>query len=698
MRFVRLLSALFLLGATAANAQSIVERRGALKVDGNKIVDKDGKPIQLGGMSFYWSQWGAKFYNKEVVEELVKDWKTPIVRAAMAADSSVGGYMKTPTTNLASVTKVVEAAIANGIYVIIDWHEEMAINHTREAADFFRMMAAKYGKLPNVMFEIYNEPHNKDPDLDPTWPQIKEYAQTVIAAIREHSPNIVIVGTSNWSQDVDIAAADPLDPAVHGNVAYTMHFYAGSHGAALRSKSTDALKQKVPVFVTEWGTTHADGGQLTGPSKGKVYTTESTTWLNYLATNGISWCNWSLIDVDEGSAALVSGASTKGGWDTLVDLSPSGRYIRSQIRARCEADSTICPFNGPAVVPAAVPGVVGATRYAQNMAVYKVADTDSFHLGSIDSGDWAVYPVVTTAADTFEIRATARALGEGGTITVKGTGAAVSIPVLPLAGATWTTSIGTTRLILPAGTTSLEVRFTGKGADLMELRELELVRNAPRAQGVPGPIALGNYSTAPVLGSLTLLGDPASPAITHLRNGATFHYALNAPAAGTYTLSAMVSSATNGGQFDVSLTSGFKKTRYKAAVASTGDWRNWSRIWIPMELGAGANSITLIATGDSAGFLFNLSDVRFEEGVGVRKNTTALRASLRRSGSILRLDLPAGAFREAALVGADGRILSSVSVEGRETAQMPAPATDMPMWIRLRGTSGSRILAVPPVR
>ena len=698
MRIVRLFTALLLLGATLSNAQSIVERRGALAVKGNQIVDKDGKSIQLGGMSFYWNQWGSKFYNKNVVNELATRWQCPIVRAAMAVDSSVGGYLKVPSTNLASITKVVEAAIAQGIYVIIDWHEEMAVNHTQQSADFFRMMARKYGGTPNVIFEIYNEPHNIDPDLDPTWPQIKTYAQAVISAIREYSTNLVIVGTPSWSSAVDVASDDPIDPAIYGNVAYTLHFYAGTHGASTRALATQALKAGVPVFVTEWGTTNADGGQLTGPSKGKVYTTESTTWLNFLNANKISWCNWSVIDVAEGSAALVAGASPNGGWDSLVDLSASGQYVQAQILARCAADTTICPFNGDQVSSTSIPGIVGATRVSQNMATLKVADADSFHLGSIDSGDWVAYPVNVAASDTFEIRATARALGDGGTITVKTPGGDVTILVQPVAGAPWTTYLGTSRVVLPAGKASLEVRFAGNGSNLMELLRLEFVRNPSPAQNVPGPIALNDFSVPPVLGGLTLLGDPAAPALTQLRNGAMASYALNAAQAGTYTLFVKVSSGTTGGQLDVALTSGFKKTRYKIAVPATGDWRNWNPTWTTMDLAAGANSINLIASGDSTGALFNLSELRFDQGVGIRPNLAAKAVSLHRMGAILRLSLPAGAYREASLVGVDGRILSITALDGSSTADLAAPVGDMPAWIRLSGAAGSRIVSVPPIR
>ena len=53
------------------------------------------------------------------------------------------------------------------------------------------------------------------------WPAVRAYAERVIAAIRQHDPaNLIIVGTPCWSQQVDVAAAAPLDDA---NVARARH-------------------------------------------------------------------------------------------------------------------------------------------------------------------------------------------------------------------------------------------------------------------------------------------------------------------------------------------------------------------------------------------------------------------------------------------------------------------------------------------
>src|SRR4051812_24408387 len=101
-------------------AQTPVAVHGKLSVVGNQIVDKNGEPVQLRGMSLFWSQWQGKYYNASAVKWLVDDWKVNIIRIAMAVDHE--GYAENPKEEMKKVTTVIDAAIASGIYVIVDFH------------------------------------------------------------------------------------------------------------------------------------------------------------------------------------------------------------------------------------------------------------------------------------------------------------------------------------------------------------------------------------------------------------------------------------------------------------------------------------------------------------------------------------------------------------------------------------------------
>jgi aryl-phospho-beta-D-glucosidase BglC (GH1 family) len=295
---------------------TVVQIHGLLQQNGNKIVDKNNEPVSFAGNSFFWSNdnWGGEqYYKAEVVSWLKDDWKTTIVRAAMGVEDP-GGYLDNKTANKNRVKTIVDAAIDKGIYVIIDWHSHHAEDNTNEAALFFEEMANLYGEYDNVIYEIYNEP------LNVSWSNIiKPYAVSIIATIRSIDPdNLIVVGTPEWSQRVDLAAADPITG--YSNIAYTLHFYTVYHQQWLRDRASAALESGIALFVTEWGSI---GYSLVDP--------EANEWMTWCFTNKISHCNWAVNDKEEEWSILIPDASTTGGWSD-DDLTKAGKLARNIIR------------------------------------------------------------------------------------------------------------------------------------------------------------------------------------------------------------------------------------------------------------------------------------------------------------------------------------------------------------------------------
>ncbi|MEN0036821.1 MAG: cellulase family glycosylhydrolase [Cellvibrio sp.] len=305
--------------SSRSSSSAVSQGVAPLVVQGNKVT-ANGQPANLAGMSLFWSNtgWGGEnYYNAQTVSWLKSDWKANLVRVAVGVEAD--GGLLTDSTNKTRAMTVIDAAIANNMYVIIDWHTHTAEANKPAAIAFFKEMATKYGNYNNVIYEVYNEP------LQVSWSNvIKPYATDVIKEIRAIDPdNLIIVGTPAWSQDVDVASQDKI--TAYSNIAYTLHFYAGTHKQFLRDKAQTALNNGIALFVTEWGTVNADGD-------GSVDATETATWLNFLKTNGISHANWSLTDKVEGASALVAGASANGGW-TAAQLTPSGTLVRNAIIA-----------------------------------------------------------------------------------------------------------------------------------------------------------------------------------------------------------------------------------------------------------------------------------------------------------------------------------------------------------------------------
>ena len=298
---------------------TVVQEYGALSVLGNKIVDKNNNPVQLRGMSLFWSQWMGQYYNKQAVEWLKEDWNVTVVRAAMGVDEGTDGYIYKPEVEKQKVFEVIDGAIEAGIYVIVDWHSHHAENFEAEAKAFFAEVAQKYGDSPNIIYEIYNEP------LNVSWDNVlKPYHEAVIAEIRKYdTKNIIICGTRLWSQRVDEVVGNPIQG---DNIAYTLHYYSSTHKQELRNIAKLAIDADLCLFVTEFGVTEASGN-------GVINVAEANAWWSFLDQHKISWCNWSIADKAEASASLVPGSSGFGGW-TEGQLTTSGKMVRTEIKEK----------------------------------------------------------------------------------------------------------------------------------------------------------------------------------------------------------------------------------------------------------------------------------------------------------------------------------------------------------------------------
>lgn len=309
----------FCLYSCTDKSNTIVDQFGQLKIEGNKIVDKNGQPVSLHGMSLFWSQIKGKYYNYDCVKWLRDDWNITVVRAAMGVETadSLDGYLVHKEREFKKVITVIDAAINLGIYVVVDWHDHHAHKNTEEAVKFFSRIAEKYGDKPNIIYEIYNEP------MQISWKDdVKPYSIEVINAIRKFDPdNIIIAGTTTWSQDVDIASEYPLP---FTNIAYSLHFYASSHKQALRDKAQKALDNGVALFVSEFGICEYTGS-------GIIDSVEVEAWFDFMEKNKLSWCNWAIGDKNETCASLIGRANPKGNWKE-DELAFSGNTLRNKIK------------------------------------------------------------------------------------------------------------------------------------------------------------------------------------------------------------------------------------------------------------------------------------------------------------------------------------------------------------------------------
>lgn len=448
--------ALVLAGAIGgAHALSPVETHGALTVKNGKLTDKSGKPVTLRGMSFYWSSEdeGGAFYNASCVKWLVNDWKVSVLRAAIGVEkiSEASDYYlkggQTMVTMDAKIDAVVNAAVEMGIYVIIDWHAHQL--HQSEANAFFEKMAKKYGHLPNVLWETFNEPNG------PSWSQLLPYHNTLIATIRKYSKSLIIVGNPEWSSRP--AESGNVTDAT-GNVGYAIHAYTSQHQYLPRVD--DAIKMGRYVFATEWGSTSADGASNYNWSSAK-------SWLDGLESRGVSHCNWDIgtqqLDpsqttstVVQASAALQKTARPTGTWAT-TDLTQSGKDMRNYLRTINAAYTVPEP---PAPTYALTADTVKAGLFSEGTGVIGVASTDglSYNMLNATAGGTATYKIIpnNTGKYLYNIRIKA---ASGGKITFTANGVPARVFNVP-ASSNWTTVSDTMELPVANVTIPLKLEFS----------------------------------------------------------------------------------------------------------------------------------------------------------------------------------------------------------------------------------------------
>lgn len=290
-------------------AQSYVEQHGQLKVSGNRIVDKNDKVVTMRGMSLYcWADQGTQFYTATAINRLVSEWKCTVIRIPV---------LPANTSYAASIAKTaIKACIANGVYAILDWHSMGRAQDSIDLAiDFFKSMATLYGNTPNLIYETWNEPVSEN------WSTIKSYHTKVIEAIRSIDPdNIILCGNPLFDQKPLDAANDPIKTST--NIAYTVHFYAATHKASVRSNVSDALAKGVAVFASEYGTCASNGA-------GSIDETETKAWWSFLDQNCVGSTNWSVAALDETSAAFKIKTNPRT-W-TDADLKPSGVLVKAYL-------------------------------------------------------------------------------------------------------------------------------------------------------------------------------------------------------------------------------------------------------------------------------------------------------------------------------------------------------------------------------
>jgi len=288
----------------------------------NQVVDADsGAPVLLRGINRsgleYSSPQGDGSLSKAGITEgemdvLVNIWGANIVRLPFNQDWALSrpGYDAEPY--LTDLDAVISMAARRGAYTCLDlqWLDAatrrgstdrgkpnfVAPLPNQDSLLLWQQLAARYRDEPAVLYDIFNEPHDRLSDdplplvgiaTDGSFTALRgsrvkiaewqPWAVALIRAIRAENPaGLIFVSGVNWGFDL---RGMPL-PGVEG-VVYSTHVY--------RNKGTDwdrafgGLALERPVFVGEWGGTdeELEWGQA---------------FADYMDARQLGWTAWSWSD------------------------------------------------------------------------------------------------------------------------------------------------------------------------------------------------------------------------------------------------------------------------------------------------------------------------------------------------------------------------------------------------------------------
>lgn len=325
----------FLAGLAVALSMSPAAAQSArLEVRGKDLL-ADGKPVRLRGVSV-----GDPWRDREGrpaadFTTLATDWKANVVRMG------VHPYIwKTVPHDkvLARLGEDVDAALKAGLFVIINYQvigwpdghfevpggdapKDLYDSDFQLAASYWEAVARRWGKDGRVIFELWNEAiYSKEdwrPAVGPRWKELKPYHAKLLAVVRKHGDNVVLVSGNHWSYQLAGVRKDLLGGK---NVAYSWHLYAGQYKNDRRhwAASLDELYTVAPVVVSEWGFEPNSDRHYKGTAE-DFGTPLVKEFLEGRGLHSVAWC-WH---------PAVGPPMLKADWKTPTEF---GAFVRDYLR------------------------------------------------------------------------------------------------------------------------------------------------------------------------------------------------------------------------------------------------------------------------------------------------------------------------------------------------------------------------------
>ena len=301
-----------------------------ISADGCRITDIRGQSVLLRGVNRSGLEYSTTPIPPDEIAVITQDWGANIVRFPFNQDWVLNGRGElTGEDYLCLLDDAIACAADHGAYSLLDlqWldadrpfspnRQFVAPLPNPDTARLWSTLAQRYGANPAVMFDLFNEPHDRAQD-DPytlhrpdgtlhhsehrrvSMTEWQPWAEHLIDTIRADAPDtLLFISGTDWGYDL---RGFPLD---RPNLVYSTHVYPnkGEDWVAAFGELAGAL----PVFAAEFG--------------GREHDVEwGRRLLDYFDALEIGWTAWSFSDHPH----LVS----------REDLGPTafGQLVRDRLR------------------------------------------------------------------------------------------------------------------------------------------------------------------------------------------------------------------------------------------------------------------------------------------------------------------------------------------------------------------------------
>lgn len=283
-----------------------------LQVRGNQVIDARGKPVLLTGVniaSLEWTDEGQQVDKS--VDHAIWEWKANLIRLPLAQDRWFGKMTNQTDGGFAYrgiVDKLVDACAVGRAYILVELHWSTCgiwVNEggklgqhnmpDKYSVDFWNDVARRYKDHPNVIFGVYNEPHDvswqiwrdggtitdRPAQQNRSWTPVEYEAvgmQKLYDTVRQTgAKNVVSIGGLDWGYD--------LSGVLQGFAVKGMDIIYETHPYPQKKewdKCFGEVSKQYPVYIGEWGA----GGNTNGMAYGQRI-------MDYVKQHDIQlWTSW----------------------------------------------------------------------------------------------------------------------------------------------------------------------------------------------------------------------------------------------------------------------------------------------------------------------------------------------------------------------------------------------------------------------